>query len=326
MTRILLALLVAAAFAAPAADAAFAGRPGPIVYSRSHPGLNESDGIFAHGPRQAQTSYRLSAADTHGLAISPDGRSIAYAANVGFMYEEMASQIFVMNADGTGVRLVTNNAAYDSTPSFSPDGGRIVFTRRVGIGRTSVENIFSVNPDGSELRRLTFGPFSDSEPTFTPDGRRIVFVSNRVGGGAVDTTAIYSMRTDGSSTRKLIDTPGVDFDPDVSPDGRRILFLSTRDGGANIFVANGRGRRAQPLRGRMSCENGPCFFGPTWSPDGRHVAAIRWGSRMMALVVMRADGSGRVKRFVTARHPEHQAGVFLGPPAWAPRPGSSTSP
>jgi Tol biopolymer transport system component len=325
MTRTLLALLIAAALLAPPADAAFPGRPGPIVYQLVHPGTSSAvDGIFAHAPRQGQRTRRLSDADPEGgLTVSPDGRRIAYAASVGLMYDQAVSRIHVMNADGTGVRLVTTDVALDLNPSFSPDGRRIAFDRVVGFGPAAIRSIFSVNVDGSDLRRLTFGPSFDFEPTFTPDGRRIVFVSDRDGGGGSDSTAIYSMRADGSATRRLIDTAGADVEPDVSPDGRRILFLSDRDGGQNVFVAGAGGRNAHPLRGRVTtCEALPCLFGPVWSPDGRRVAAISNGYRLASLVVMRADGTGGVRRIVSQRSDKRGLGGRFGQPAW----GSSTSP
>lgn len=319
----LIALLIAAALAAPPADATLPGKPGPIVYQLVHPGtISRMDGIFAHAPRRGVGARRLSGVDAEGgLTVSPDGRSVAYAANVGLMYDAAVSRIFVMNADGSDVRPVTRDVTYDSSPSFSPDGRRIVFTRTVGSGQSSMQNIFSVNVDGTDARRLTFGPSSDFEPTFTPDGRRIVFVSDRNGGASADRTAIYSMRADGSGTRRLIDTPGVDVEPDVSPDGRRILFLSDRDGGQNVFVAGAGGRNARPLRGRVSsCEERSCFFGPVWSPDGKRVAAVSNGRRFAALVVMRADGLGRVRRLVTQRSDARGFGGRFGPPAWSPAP------
>jgi Tol biopolymer transport system component len=318
----LLVLLIVALFAAPAADAAFPGRPGPIVYSRFHPGPNlRADGIFVHGPRQGQRARRLINANPQGkLAYSPDGLSIALATNAGLMYDQAVSRISVVNVDGTGLRQVTEEAAYDSNPSFSPDGRRIVFDRVVGFGPDSIRSIFSVNIDGSDLRRLTFGPSSDFEPTFTPDGRRIVFVTDRNRGRRTDPTAIYSMRADGSDVRLLIDTPGADVGPDVSPSGRRIVFLSDRDGGQTISVAGSTGRDPHPLRGRVSsCDGRPCFYGPVWSPDGKRVAAVFGGAHIAALVVMRSDGSGPVKRFVTERLGKKGFGTRIGAPAWGRR-------
>jgi Tol biopolymer transport system component len=317
----LLAFIVLATVAPASAEAAFPGKPGPIAYSQSTTDASElSGGIFAHPPRRGQKARQLTG--VHG-DVSPSysaaGRSIAFAGNRDPVLDPNGSHIYVMNADGSGVRQLTSGDNYDSNPAFSPDGRRIAFDRAVGNNRTF--DVYSVGADGSGLRQLTEGSSSDYEPTFTPDGRRIVFVSNRDSDGRHDRSAIYAMAADGSGPRVLINTPRNESEPDVSPNGRRIVFMSSRDGGLNIFVAANSGHHVRPLLKPVStCIHRSCYSNPVFSPDEKHIAALYSSSYSTQLVVMRADGRGSSKTFATGGTEEEGYGTNIGPPSWGPAP------
>jgi Tol biopolymer transport system component len=318
---ILLAFVVLAAVAPATAEAAFPGKPGPIAYSQSTTDATEfTGGIFAHPPRRSQKARQLTA--VHGdvsPSYSADGRSIAFAANRDPVVTPNASHIYVMNADGSGVRQLTSGDNFDSNPAFSPDGSRVVFDRAVGSNRTF--DIYSVGADGSGLRQLTEGSSSDYEPTYTPNGRRIVFVSNRDSDGHHDRSAIYAMGPDGSGQRVLINTPRNESEPDVSPNGRRIIFMSSRDGGLNIYLATIAGRRMRPLLTPVSnCLHYSCYSNPVFSPDEKHIAALVSGGYSTQLVVRRADGTGLSRTFASGGTEEEGYGTHIGPPSWGPAP------
>ena len=101
--------------------------------------------------------------------------------------------LYVMNADGSGVRLVLELTGI-AGPAWSPDGRTIVFSRDEG-GNV---DLYAVNPDGSNLRRLTEAVGPDSLPTFTPDGQ-IIFRSARSGAWG-----IWKMNADGSNPQQII--------------------------------------------------------------------------------------------------------------------------
>ncbi|NJD09691.1 MAG: hypothetical protein FIB01_04325 [Gemmatimonadetes bacterium] len=87
--------------------------------------------------------------------------------------------IWVMNADGTGKRQVTDIAAANFAPFFHPDGQRIIFASNVHDPSGRNFDLYLVRSDGSGLERVTSHPEFDGFPMFSPDGRQLVFASNR---------------------------------------------------------------------------------------------------------------------------------------------------
>jgi TolB protein len=140
---------------------------------------------------------------------SPDGRQIAFVNNVstglpgpGAARSKDDSEIYVMNADGSGTRRLTHNVGYDGEPAWSPDGRKIAFQsrRRVGSsGGMGIGEIYVMNADGSGKRNLTRNPAQDGSPSWSPDGRRIAFVSDRDG----RRLEAHVMNADGSGQRSL---------------------------------------------------------------------------------------------------------------------------
>ena len=135
----------------------------------------------------------------HAPTWSPDGRKIAFRSD-----RDGNGEVYVVNADGTGLRRVTRNQASDSGPVWSPDGRRLLFTR-FGDGNS---DIYSVGADGSGARNLTpdVRPARvgrDSSPAWSPDGTKILFVGQR--DGRYD---VWVMNADGSGKRNLTQLRG----------------------------------------------------------------------------------------------------------------------
>ena len=310
-------MLLVFVLAAPA-QAAFPGKPGPLVYSRVS--FNESadeGGLVLHGPRQRQKPHALTTnSGDNTPSFSADGRLVAFAGN----YEAgtplpPGRHIYVVNVDGGGLRQLTSGPDFDENPSFSPDGKKVVFDRRPSAGRA---HIFVVNIDGTGLRQLTSGSFNDSEPVYTPSGRRIVFVSDRDHDVRTDRSDIFAMAASGANQRVLIDGPRNEDEPDTSPNGKSIVFVSNRAPGINIFVAGANGRHVRQLtHNRRDCFSGNCNLSPVWSPDGRHIAYLAVGRFSSDLEVMRADGGGG-KEFSNGSTEEEGFGTGVGPPSWGP--------
>jgi TolB protein len=88
-------------------------------------------------------------------------------------------ELFVMNADGTGRRQITNNGAANFAPFFHPDNKRIIFASNLSDPRGRNFDLYMINVDGEGLTRITFNETFDGFPMFTRDGKRLVFASNR---------------------------------------------------------------------------------------------------------------------------------------------------
>ena len=141
-------------------------------------------------------------------AWSPDGKRIAFVTSTG-VWEH---QIFVMNADGSEVKQLTDDDdAYSLSPEWSPDGSRILFSHFASHSENT--GIFEMNPDGSDVRRLR--PGYAMQPTRSPDATRIAFISGQ---------SLFVMNADGSNATAL--ASGLDWDGELawSPDGKSIVF------------------------------------------------------------------------------------------------------
>ena len=93
--------------------------------------------------------------------------------------------IWIMNADGSDKKRLTNNRATNWAPSWHPDGRRIIFSSNMNDWHEDIKRfghnfeLYLINSDGSGLERITFNNVFDSFPMFSPDAKRLVFASNR---------------------------------------------------------------------------------------------------------------------------------------------------
>lgn len=90
-------------------------------------------------------------------------------------------EIFVMNADGSEKRQITDNGAANFAPFFHPDNKRIIFASNTADPKGRNFDLYLINIDGTGLERVTYNDTFDGFPMFTRDGKKLVFASNRNG-------------------------------------------------------------------------------------------------------------------------------------------------
>jgi Tol biopolymer transport system component len=295
-------------FCVSTADAAFPGRNGKIVFVRQTHGaggtLDVAPAIYVVNPDysglRALTDPAKGAFDT-SPAWSPDGKRIVFVRlvrNVPRFAE--AHEIFVMNADGSGVRRLTANSVYDDHPAWSPDGNWVAFTREdrnsPALGDLTFD-IWVMRADGTGGKRLTRSRDDEVDPAWSPDGTQIAFLANdpNSAGGR-----IMVMRTDGSHRRLVAKVPLVGPNagetyglerPSWAPDGKRLAFV----GGAGITTIRVNGSGPVVL---------PSGLHPSWSPDGKSLTFMRFDpqSSISRIYVMDADGKN-LRALTSAQYP-----------------------
>jgi Tol biopolymer transport system component len=145
------------------------------------------------------------------------------------------AEIYIMRADGTGQRRLTNVPGYDGGPFFTPDGKRIVWRRFDESGL--IADVWTMNVDGSDQRQITdFGSMSWA-PYFYPSGEYIMFASNKLG---FENFEVFIVDPQGAKEPvRVTYSDGFDGLPVPSPDGKQLAWTSTRSGGSNgqIFLA-----------------------------------------------------------------------------------------
>jgi Tol biopolymer transport system component len=161
----------------------------------------------ADGSEPLQLTTQGKGAD-RSPAWSPDGTRIAFVSDRDGGFPEL----YVMNADGTGVRRVTVNSLIDGNPTWSPEGLNVAVERCCPTGSSE---IVSVDVTTRAEVSLTATPSQmESDPSWSPDGTAIAFASFTVGEGNVD---IWAMNADGTSQARLTTDPSVDLSPDWQP-------------------------------------------------------------------------------------------------------------
>jgi Tol biopolymer transport system component len=224
-------------------------------------------------------------------SFSPDGTKIAFES-----YRSGFSELWTMNADGTGLTQLTfNGAPEDRGSSWTPDGTQIVYHTTefpAGAGHSSFE-IMIINTDGTGKTRLTNNLFQDSLPSVSPDGTKIAFFSTRDGDGE-----IYVMNIDGSNVTRLTNSPGEDAHPMWSPDGSQITFHTRRFGTLDIMVMNADGSNPRLVTTGTTTTH---EYFPVWSPDGTKIAfnGTTLDPSNTDLYTINVDGTG-LTRLTTA--------------------------
>ncbi len=142
-----------------------------------------------------------------GAFFTPDGSQIVFRASRPTSVEELAGyqelvsehlvrpstlEIFVMNADGSNMRQITDNGSANFAPFMHPDGRRIIFSSNMDASNSRNFDLYIIDTDGGGLERVTHFDGFDGFPMFTCDGKKLVFCSNRNNASEGDTNVFVA--------------------------------------------------------------------------------------------------------------------------------------
>jgi TolB protein len=176
---------------------------------------------------------------------SPDGTRIAFMSG-----RDGNPEIYVMNADGSNSRRLTNHPAGDGTPTWSPNGQQIAFVS----DRTGTPQIYIMGLDGSNVRRITMNESWADQPTWSSAFNEIAYAGRTGSGYDIKIFDIAS-----GEARQITFSEGSNERPAYSPNGRHLAFTSTRSGGTQVFTV---GRDGKDLRQITRTGNNQM---PAWS-------------------------------------------------------------
>ncbi len=197
-------------------------------------------------------------------------------------------QIGIMNADGSGQVVLPSQ--YISSPSFSPDGERIVFYAWEGWPQGN--GLWTMKVDGTDPQ-LVLRDAEARNPRWSPDGRLVAYDARN---------SVHIISAHGGDTHKLADGS---IQPSWSPDSQRLVFKGCDGPACGLYLINIDGS------GKARLTTTADDTVPAWSPDGSKVAFACKAGDTWDICTVNIDGSDR--RSLTANNPENDVN-----PAWLP--------
>jgi len=171
----------------------------------------------------------------------------------GYVWGLNRYELFTSKSDGSDLKQLTHNGAYNAEGTLSPDGNTVIFTST----RDGDLELYTMKVDGSDVKRITNRVGYDGGAFFSPDGSKIVWRAwyPEAAADSADYLRLLGQRmvrpsrmelwvanADGSEPHRITDLGGANFAPFFTPDGKRIIFASnhTNPRGRNfdLFLVN----------------------------------------------------------------------------------------
>ncbi|HET7454742.1 MAG TPA: hypothetical protein VFJ76_04410 [Solirubrobacterales bacterium] len=207
-------------------DPSFAPSGKELVFDRIN---TAEDGIYTLDLASGQTERITARVSDHEPSFGPRGMIVFSRRFDDSLYD------LVLRTGNGRLRRLTSTSERDSAPIFTPDGKRIVFSRR-SRGPGHRERLYSIRLDGSKLRALHALPREAYSFDLSPNGRRLALGVFTDESSERTTSAAWTMRLDGSGLDVAADNA---FWPTYSPTGTVLAY--TNDKGLWQRAADGHG-------------------------------------------------------------------------------------
>jgi TolB protein len=222
-------------------------------------------------------------ADSVAGVWSPDGSKIAFQSK----RDGPLSQVFVMNADGSDKRRLSDGNGFAGQPAWSPDSAMVAYVTGEQQTAGALREVYMVAVNEGAPTKVSSIGGSLTNPIWSPDGNSIVCVQP-VGDRDYK---LLMMNRDGTNLRTL-DEGHVIRAPSFSPSGDALIYYSVSNVGNDITLYDFETDRTTSIT-----KNQGDNYSPTWSPDGSMLAwaSTLSGSSQHKIVAARGDGSGRIE-------------------------------
>jgi TolB protein len=199
------------------------------------------------GGRLLNLPPNLQALEKWRVVFGPRSNDVTFV-----MHKDNNTDIFMSEMGGTSLRRLTTHRAIEVSPSWSPDGKRMVFMS----DRSGTPQLYILDVESGQERRITYKGEYNASPAWSPTGEWIVY-SARTG---LENMDIYVIDPESLYSYPVVLHERVDQDPAWSPDGRKIVFSSDRRGKRDIYTVDLDGNNLL----RLTSDFGSCT-GPSWA-------------------------------------------------------------
>ena len=250
---------------------------------------------------------------------SPDGKRLIFQAT---QDTSQCDQQYIINADGSGMKMVSTGKGVTTCGYFLPDNKHIIYASTHEAGPAcparpdrSKGYVWAVSPgydiylatdDGKIEKKLTDAAGYDAEGTVNFKTNKIIYTSKS--SGDLD---VWSMNLDGSGKKQLTKGEGYDGGPVFSRDGKKMVWRAYRPdtpGKVTAYRDLLKDNLTQPMKMELWTANadgssakqitnfGCASFAPTFTPDGKKILFAsnkqKCDSRDFELFLVNVDGSG----------------------------------
>lgn len=215
--------------------------------------------------------------------------------------EEGESELYTIGSDGRNLRRITSDSSIVYSPSFSPDGGELMYVSY----RSGTPEVYGVDLGSGRSELLETEEDYNITPAYSPDGARMM-VAQSVG----SRTEIFEYELGPLCCRRQVTSGGSGdaLNPSFSPDGSRIAFTANRVGQPQVYVKDASGGPAEIVSRYVFGEEGYATS-PDWSPTGGRIAYHARVDGVFQIHTVNPDGSNRRVLTTTGENED---------PAWAP--------